>query len=88
MCAKSCKACCKILIGAIVLIALVAAIAFTLWPQNPQVMGYLMRIGRFFDIMIPVLAVGALLKYLLCHRGCCCNCGDKKEESSSCCTHK
>lgn len=84
MCAHSCKACCKILIGAILLIALAAAVAVSVAPQ--QTMPYLVFVSRFFDVMIPVLGVGALLKYLLCHHGC--HCGDKKEDASSCCTHK
>ena len=83
MCAKSCKACCKILIGAIIFIALVAAVAVSAAPQ--QTMPYLVFVSRFFDVMIPVLGVGALLKYLLCHHSC--HCGDKKEDSS-CCSHK
>lgn len=82
MCAKSCKACCKICIGAIIFIALAVAITVSISHQQATI-GYIIFVSRFFDIMLPILAVGALLKYLLCHGGCCCHCGDKKD--SSCC---
>lgn len=77
MCICNKKVCCKILISAIILIAVVLAVAVSSGKQ--QVLGYIIFASRFFDVMIPILAVGALLKYLLCHNGCCdcCKC-DKK----------
>ena len=76
MCDKlCCTTCCKVLIGAIVVIALILAITVSFVHQQTA-MGYVVFASRFFDVMIPVLAVGALLKYLLCHKGC--SCGDKK----------
>ena len=50
----------------IVIIALVMAIAVNLLP--PERLGLLVPVSRFFEVMIPILGVGALLKYL-----CCCH---------------
>jgi len=87
MCDKHCKhKCCKILIGTIITIALLLALAVSFGQQ--QAMTYVIFASRFFDVMLPILAVGALLKYLLCHKGCSCNCGEKKEESTCCKTDK
>jgi hypothetical protein len=60
--------CLKMLVGFIILIAIVLAIAVNF--LNQQSMQYVGYIGRFFEIMIPILGVGALLKYLL--GSCCC----------------
>lgn len=51
----------------VVVVALALAIAVSLWHQ--QGMPYIIFVSRFFDIMLPILAVGCALKYLLC--GCC-----------------
>ncbi len=48
----------------IVIIALVMAIAVNLLP--PERLGLLVPVSRFFEVMIPILGVGALLKYLCC----------------------
>lgn len=54
-------------IGAIIVIIAVAmAVLVTVLP--PEKVGYLVPVSRFFEVMIPVLGVGALLKYL-----CCCH---------------
>jgi hypothetical protein len=47
---------------------LVSILATILPPEHLQVLS---MVSRFFEIMIPFLAVGALIKYLCC-------CGDKK----------
>jgi len=74
------KACCKVLIGVIILIALVLALTISFVnPANQKALSYVIFASRFFDVMIPILAVGALLKYLLCHKGCCCGEGSKKD---------
>tara|TARA_B110000459_G_C16609733_1_gene495487 strand:+ start:680 stop:877 length:198 start_codon:yes stop_codon:yes gene_type:complete len=49
-------------------LALLVAIAATLLPQDKIV--YLINITRFFEVMIPILAVGALVKYLCCGGSC------------------
>ena len=54
---------------AFILIALALAIAVSVWHE--QVISYIAAVGRFFDVMIPVLAVGALLKYLINGNSCC-----------------
>lgn len=59
----------------IVVIALVMAIAVNV--MSPEKLGYLVPVSRFFEVMIPILGVGALLKYL-----CCCHhkCHDEHKE--------
>ncbi|EKD74602.1 MAG: hypothetical protein ACD_44C00387G0005 [uncultured bacterium] len=52
---------------AIVVIAVLMAISATFMP--PEKVGtFLLPVARFFEVMIPILGVGALLKYL-----CCCH---------------
>jgi cytochrome c biogenesis factor len=58
--------CGKFFTGAIVLIALLLAVfgAF-LSPDHMDALSIVViSVARFFDMMLPVLAVGALLKYL------------------------
>jgi len=60
----------------IVIIALVLAVLATVWPQER--LADIIYISRFFDVMLPVLGVGALIKYLStwkCCKGGCGNCG-------------
>ncbi|MBI5447738.1 MAG: hypothetical protein HY939_03300 [Gammaproteobacteria bacterium] len=59
----------------IVVIALIMAIAVNLLP--PEKLAVLVPVSRFFEVMIPILGVGALLKYL-----CCCRHHD--DENKSC----
>jgi hypothetical protein len=74
--------CHKILISVIILIALALAIIVSLCHQ--QGLAYILFISRFFDVMLPVLGVGALLKYLLCsHRHCCCKSDDTCQTEAS-----
>jgi uncharacterized Tic20 family protein len=56
--------CHKILAAVAIVVAVVLAIlAVTL---SPDKMSFVILISRFFEVMIPVLAVAALLKYLCC----------------------
>ena len=52
----------KILAVFIVLIALSVAVLMSFWQQ--EALHIVIFLTRFFDMMLPVLAVGALLKYL------------------------
>ena len=45
-------------------IALLMAVLVTV--LKPEHFDYLILISRFFDVMLPILAVGALVKYLTC----------------------
>lgn len=81
-----CKLAYKILSVITILVALALAVAATIWHE--QGLNYILFVSRFFDVILPVLAVGALLKYLFgCHHhhngGCGCQCGDKCQ--CSCC---
>lgn len=63
----------KIFSSVIVLIALVVAVlACTVSIDS---MDSVMIVAKFFDVMLPILAVGALLKYLCCC-GKCSKCGE------------
>ena len=60
---------------------LMALLAIFLPPEHIE---YLIVVSKFFDVMLPVLAVGALLKYLCKCPGCaaksdCC----KKDDQSN-----
>lgn len=54
--------CGKIFTIVIVLIAVIMALLAIFLP--PQHIEYLIVVSKFFDVMLPILAVGALLKYL------------------------
>ncbi|WP_126322678.1 hypothetical protein [Candidatus Rickettsiella viridis] len=56
----------------IIIIAIIMAFAASV--AKPDSVDYIVMTSRFFDIMLPVLAVGALIKYLCCHRGKGCKC--------------
>ena len=56
--------CNKVFAVIIIVVALILAILATVWPQER--LADIIYISRFFDVMIPVLAVGALIKYLCC----------------------
>ncbi len=60
--------CNKVFAIIVILIALILAALATLWPQER--LADIIYVSRFFDVMIPVLAVGALIKYL-CTRSRC-----------------
>jgi hypothetical protein len=64
------KTCNKIVATIVIIVALVLAVVVSVWHQ--QGLAFIVFVSRFFDVMLPVLAVGALLKYLIC--GSCHNC--------------
>lgn len=72
--------CGKILTIIIIAIAVIlAALASSLPPEK---IDYVIAVSRFFDIMLPVLAVGALIKYL-----CCCSSLHKHTHCGQCDTN-
>ncbi len=56
----------------VIVVAVVMAIAASM--AKPDYVDYIVVASRFFDIMLPILAVGALIKYLCCHRRKLCRC--------------
>lgn len=58
--------CGKIFALVFIVIALLLAIFASILPQER--LTSIIYITRFFDIMLPVLAVGALVKYLCMHK--------------------
>jgi hypothetical protein len=64
----------KLFVFIIVVIAILLAVLGITLPRNN--LQTIIIITNFFDIMIPVLAVGALVNYLWKSCKCCC----KKEE--------
>jgi hypothetical protein len=58
----------KLFVSIIIIIAIVLAILGIVLPRN--YLSTIITITNFFDIMIPVLAVGALINYLW--KSCCC----------------
>jgi hypothetical protein len=71
--------CGKFLAIIAIVVAVVLAALASFLPATQ--IDYVIAVSRFFDIMIPVLAVGALIKYLCKRSSCCCSstkgCGDK-----------
>ncbi len=75
--------CNKIWAIIVIIVAIIIAILATVWPQDR--LTDIIYVTRFFDVMLPVLAVGALVKYLCgcgtcgtCKSGVCCSkCGGK-----------
>jgi hypothetical protein len=65
--------CGKILTGIIILIALILAIAASVLPAEQ--LNVVIMVSRFFDVMLPVLGVGALIKYISCCSKKCASCG-------------
>ncbi len=68
---------CNKIYGSIVLLVslVLAAVVLNVSIDN---IDSVMKIMKFFDVMIPVLAVGALIKYIFCggKKGCkCSKCG-------------
>jgi hypothetical protein len=54
----------RVLAIVFIIIALIMALLVTFWPQ--QQMETIVKVTRFFDVMLPVLAVAALVKYICC----------------------
>ena len=60
--------CHKIFALVFIIIAVALAISASILSHDHLV--NIIYVSRFFDVMIPVLAVGALIKYLCTKRGC------------------
>lgn len=62
----------------IITIALIVAVLALFWPQDR--LTDMIYVQRFFDVTLPILAFGALIKYLTKRSGCCtgCTCGCHK----------
>jgi ABC-type dipeptide/oligopeptide/nickel transport system permease component len=73
--------CGKVLAIVAIVVAVVLAALASFLPATQ--IDYVVAVSRFFDIMIPVLAVGALIKYLCkCAAGCNCPCCSGKQGGS------
>jgi hypothetical protein len=68
----------KALAVVIAVIALVLAVVVSFW--HSEGLDFIIFISRFFDVMLPILAVGALLKFIFspCSSDCCCKKKDEK----------
>ncbi len=69
------KPMCSRIFGSIVVLAALV-LAFLVMNVSIDNVDHVMMVIKFFDVMIPVLAVGALIKYVFKSKGCCkgCNC--------------
>jgi len=66
----------RLFIALVILIAIAAgavAVLGVILPHN-QLMVHLIIFRDFFDVCLPILGFGALVKYL-CSCGCTCGCG-------------
>ena len=67
------KMCHRVTATVVIVIALVLAVTISIGHQHAaHLQRFVMGVIRFFDIMIPILAVGALAKYLM-GGNCCCH---------------
>lgn len=60
--------CKKMFVGLVLAVALVLGVLVVGWPHER--MHEIAMITRFFEAMLPVLAVAALIKYIACGRKC------------------
>ena len=63
------KTCKRVVATVVIIVALALAIVVSVMPEQ---LTHIIFVSRFFDVMIPVLAVGALIKYLMCGGCSCC----------------
>lgn len=68
--------CKKMFASVFILTALILGVLVSIWPHER--MHEIVYITRFFEVMIPVLGVGALLKYLCSGGSSCCYKKDKE----------
>lgn len=80
------KMCHRVTATIVIIVALALAITVSMMKNQPALLPFVMYVTRFFDVMLPILAVGALLKYLLCGN-CSCHyhegqepCGKKEKK--------
>ena len=79
------KMCKRIMVSLFIIVALTLAVLVSS-PNKEAYLNLAIAVSRFFDVMIPILAVGALMKYLL---GCDSykddsGCDIKKDDKCSC----
>ena len=58
----------------LVIMSLFLSVIVSIWYQ--QVMSYVIFVSRLFEVMFPVLAVSALVKYLICNN---CHCSSEQK---------
>lgn len=77
--------CNKVYAGIFVIVAVLLAVLANVLP--PDKIDYIITLSKIFDIMLPVLAVGALIKYIAVggHGGKKCGCGCKSCEGCNKC---
>ncbi len=73
----------RIFVGLVVLIAVAVGIFALILPRDQLVRLIIFR--DFFDVTLPILAFGALIKYLCCckKKMCCCCCASDKKSCST-----
>lgn len=64
----------KVFVSLIILVAVVVGVLALTIPREEIVKLIIFR--DFFDVSLPILAFGALIKYLCSCRRCCCNKAD------------
>lgn len=71
--------CNKIFLWVVAILAIAMGIVSLLGINNPSYMTTLMVVSRFFEVMIPILGVGALVKYVFSCHSHNSNCNDKQK---------
>ncbi len=75
------KKCCKM--GALVFVIIAVLMGILACALPADQVGHLLIVAKFFDVMLPILGAGALIKYLFSHHHCCSKEGN---EAGSCST--
>jgi hypothetical protein len=65
----------KVIMTVVAVIAVILAILSVTF--NREALTVVVVTSRFFEVMIPVLGVGALVKWIFFHCGCNCKCCKK-----------
>lgn len=72
----------RFFVAFIVIVAVLVGIMTLVLPRDEIIRLVMFR--DFFDVALPILGFGALVKYLCCggmNKSCCCCCGGKKDGS-------
>ena len=70
---KNCNKCNKVYATIIFIIAIV--LCYLVTQRSFDASAVVIPVSRFIEVLIPILGIGALIKYIACgKKGCCCCC--------------
>ncbi len=67
---------------AIVVFIIAIVLCYLVTQRSFDASAVIMPISRFIEVLLPVLGIGALVKYIGCHKsGCCCKTECDKDQA-------